>query len=179
MPVGVQLSCVLTNCSQTNAPEAANQVASELPHLRPTPTNSLQQHGEHGQSEPSACSDHHGRERLLGANAIQAADVIFEAGTKKAIRIENLDVGGTMYTAEFDVNSKPFQVYGDYPGTYAITSAGGADNAVNRMVSALFAEGATGVGETGAGRRGLLVRPRLQGGDQHWHRDSVGFTGPC
>jgi len=67
---------------------------------------------------------------LLGANAVQVADVIFQDGTSKAIRVENLTVGGTSYTAEFEVNSKPFETYGSFTGTYGVNNLGAATEAM-------------------------------------------------
>ena len=86
---------------------------------------------------------------LLGTNAAQAADVIFEPGTNRAIGVENLQIGGMSYDATFKVQSFAHEVYGSFPGTYTFTTIASADEARNEIVAALNVADALSVGESG------------------------------
>ena len=86
---------------------------------------------------------------LLGTHAANAANVIFQSGTNKAIRIENLQIAGEAYTAEFRVNRPAYDVYGPYSGTYTFNSQPSAEEAMRDIAVALTAAGAETVGESG------------------------------
>ena len=86
---------------------------------------------------------------LLGTNAAQAAEVIFEPDTNRAIRIENLQVGATLDTVTFDESATAASVYGAYPGTYTFTDEPAALEALEAVTDALQAADATSVGESG------------------------------
>jgi len=103
---------------------------------------------------------------LLGAQAAHAADVVFEPGTDRAIRIDNLEVGSTMHTVTFDVQATAATVYGPFPGTYTFTDSTAAAEARDAIIAALNAADALSIGESGntyagesfnVGFEGLLV----------------------
>jgi hypothetical protein len=84
---------------------------------------------------------------ILGVNVVHAADVIFENGL--AIRVENLEIGGTSYTAEFAVQSTANEAYGPFPGVYTFNDEGAATEARNELLMALNAAGAPLLGTPG------------------------------
>ena len=55
---------------------------------------------------------------LLGTSAAQEPTVIFEPGTSKAIRIENLEFEGTLYNVAFTPPATAAEVYGRSPGQF-------------------------------------------------------------
>ncbi len=85
---------------------------------------------------------------VLGMNAAHAANVIFDPGTNKAIRVENLQINGQSYTAEFRINTFAFEVFGPFPGTYTFNSQPSAREAVQDIAVALNAANAETVGES-------------------------------
>jgi len=87
----------------------------------------------------------------LGASTTPAAEVIFENGTQKAIRIENLNVGGKFYNVAFtSTGTVAAMVYGIFPGIFDFTLASTAVDAVNAVNKELNKAGATGVGAEGS-----------------------------
>ena len=86
---------------------------------------------------------------LLGAQAAHAADVVFEPGTDRAIRIDNLEVGSTMYTVTFDVQATAESVYGPFTGTYTFTQEADAAEARDAIIAALNTADALWIGESG------------------------------
>ena len=101
---------------------------------------------------------------ILGTNAAQAADVIFEPGTNRAIGVENLQIGGQSYDATFKVQSFAHEAYGSFPGTYTFTDIVSADNARNEILAALNLADALSVGESGQDVDSLFFNVGYQGG---------------
>ena len=88
---------------------------------------------------------------LLGTSAAQAATVIFENGTSKAIGIENLDIDGTLYNVAFmSTGTVAAQVYGIFPGHFDFSLATTAAAAVDAVNSELNKADAAGVGAEGS-----------------------------
>ena len=80
---------------------------------------------------------------VLFANAAQAADVIFESGTTKVLRVENFEFDSVTYTVTFEVSALASEAYGPYPGTYTFTDADTAIDVRADLVAELNAAGAT------------------------------------
>ncbi len=100
---------------------------------------------------------------LLGTNAAQAADVIFEPGTNRAIGVENLQIGGKSYDATFKVQSFAHEAYGSFSGTYTFTNLASADEARNEIAAALNVADATSIGESGVDFDSLFFNVGYQG----------------
>lgn len=79
----------------------------------------------------------------------QAATVIFESGTQKAIGIENLNVDTMLYNVIFPRASAE-EIYGPFPGTFTFTTLVTAGEALNAVNLALNVYNALSVGEPGA-----------------------------
>lgn len=90
---------------------------------------------------------------LLGASAAQAANVIFEGSTQKAIAILDLDVPG--FSVPFNVTFKgpteAVNVYGPWPGDLDFNNSDDAAAAVDAVNAALNLENAETVGQAGIG----------------------------
>ena len=80
---------------------------------------------------------------VLCANAAQAADVVFESGTNKVLRVENFEFDSVTYTVTFEVSALASEVYGPFPGTYTFTDANTAGDVRTMLVTELNAAGAT------------------------------------
>jgi len=88
---------------------------------------------------------------LLGTSAAQAATVIFENGTTKAIGIKNLDIDETLYNVTFtSTGTVAKMVYGDFPGQFDFSLSAMAFDAVDAVNFELNKNGATGVGAEGS-----------------------------
>lgn len=80
---------------------------------------------------------------VLCANAAQAADVVFESGTNKVLRVENFEFDSVTYTVTFEVQVFAYEVYGPFPGTYTFTDEVTAIDVHEMLITELNAAGAT------------------------------------
>ena len=88
---------------------------------------------------------------LLIAASVDAQDVKFDdsGDPNKATRILGLDVGGTTYDVEFLALRFAYEIYGDFDSfSSTFDTATEAEAAVDAVIAALNAGGATKVGET-------------------------------
>ena len=87
---------------------------------------------------------------LAGANAAQAATVIFGDGGTKATAVLDLNVDGRLYNVTFDPQQFAFEQFGSFPGTFVPFTTGlEALAALVAMIDALNNDGATTIGEVG------------------------------
>ena len=88
----------------------------------------------------------------LDSSPAAAQMVLFEDGGRPemATGINGLDVGGVSYDVVFQIPRQPRFIYGNYPGTYTLTSEAGAMDAVRAVVAALDNSPATSVGRSDA-----------------------------
>jgi hypothetical protein len=89
---------------------------------------------------------------LIGASVAGAATVEFGDLTAptKATAISGLVVDGAEYRVDFILQSFAFEIYGPFPGNFAIfNSVATAEEAVDAINIALQAAGAASVGEDG------------------------------
>jgi hypothetical protein len=104
---------------------------------------------------------------LLGTSAAQAATVFFDpSDPERAIGINNLDVGGTLYNVAFISQTTAQSLYGDVPGVFDFPDSASASAAVDAVNVELNAEGAYGRPLAGrsceAGRRAFEVSLRVK-----------------
>ena len=88
---------------------------------------------------------------LLGASTARAVEVKFDdpSDPKKATRILDLDIGGTLYNVAFNFDASAEDIYGEFPGNFFFTTAETAATARDAVVAALNAVDAESIGEQG------------------------------
>jgi hypothetical protein len=127
---------------------------------------------------------------LLVASAVQGEVIRDPGDSTRAIAVENVDIGGTLYNVSFPGPTEAFNIYGDLPGVFPFTTFESAAAAVNAVVTELnLAGGIFAVGGsnsifnqnfnliyategTGLGAIGFLARSFAEGEDWTFAEES-------